>query len=47
MDVQTIEWQSGDELVNLYKVMSIMSPAVKSDYNNNTGISYLDGDLHS
>ena len=45
MDVQTIEWQSGDELVNLYKVMAIMSPAVKSDYNNNTGIAYLDGDL--
>lgn len=47
MDIQTIEWQSGDKLVNLYKVMSIMSPAIKSDYNGNTGLAYLDGDLHS
>jgi len=47
MDIQTIEWQTGDELVNLYKVMAIMSPAIKSDYNGNTGIAYVDGGLHS
>lgn len=38
-DIQTIEWQSGSGMTNMYKVMAAMAPEIKSDANGNSGVA--------
>lgn len=42
-DVQMIEWTSGSEMTNHYKIMSAMAPEVKSDAQGRSGVAHLTG----
>lgn len=38
-----VEWTSGDQFLNGYKVMSAMTPIVKADYSGKSGIVHVTG----
>lgn len=42
-DVQMIEWTSGSEMTNHYKIMSAMAPEIKSDAQGRSGIVHTTG----
>lgn len=41
--VSNLEWMSGDGMLNNFKVMSVFTPVVKSDYSGNSGIVHATG----
>lgn len=43
LDVQTLEWASGDGMVSNFKVMMVGSPRVKADYDGKSGIVHATG----
>lgn len=42
-DLQTVEWSSGDGFTQHIKVMASMTPLIKADYEDTTGIYHLTG----
>lgn len=41
MGVQTVQWQTGDTMVNKFKIMTIQVPWVRADQAGNSGIVHL------
>jgi len=41
-DIQAVEWESHGGMKANYKVMAVLAPRLKSDYEGNTGILYAD-----
>ncbi|MEE9356512.1 MAG: major capsid protein [Methylococcaceae bacterium] len=41
MPVQTLQWKTGDEFTNYFKVMAIQVPQVRSDQDGNSGVTVL------
>ena len=43
MDVQIMEWSTGDGMTTSFKVMAVAAPRVKSDYNGRIGLVHATG----